>query len=219
MNGWVERVKERMKLLELSREALAQELGVTYGAITHYLTGRRIPPLGQFHKLAEVLKTDPAWLHYGKHVMKASDTKIVTNEAGESLKHPVPIVNYVEATRFIDDATILRYEAQEFVPQFYSEHSHWYALRVQGDAMAAPLGNMKTFIEGNIIVIDRQKKVSHGSYVIALLEGAEEVTFKQYVVDSGIAYLKPLNTQYPMVKLDDRARLCGVVVWCLNQFI
>ncbi len=214
MNGWVERVKERMKLLELSREMLAQQMGVTYGAITHYLTGRRIPPLGQLHKLAEVLKTDPAWLHYGKQVISKDLQK-----DNSDLRYPIPIVSYVDAARLFDSINILEHAELEFVSLFYSEHSHLYALRVQGDAMAAPLGNMKTFIEGNIIVVDRLKKITDGSYVIALLSGAKEVTFKQYVVDSGVAYLKPLNSQYPMVKLDDHARLCGVVTWCLNQFI
>lgn len=65
MNTWASRIRERMSELQLTQEELANKLGVTRGAITHYLSGRRVPPLRQFHKLAAVLKTDPAWLQFG----------------------------------------------------------------------------------------------------------------------------------------------------------
>ncbi len=217
MNNWIDRVKERMALLGISREVLAQEMGVTYGAVTHYLTGRSVPPLGQFQKLAEILKTDPAWLHYGKQVISDFlDKKVDKNEKMEFIKHPVPVLSWREAAEFINNK---KTEFQEFVPQFYSEQSQWFALRVQGDAMTAHQGNMKTFLEGSIIVVDPHKKPAHGNFIIALLPDAKEVTFKQYVVDNGIQYLKPLNPQYPMVKIDDSTKLCGVVVWCLNSYI
>ena len=40
----------------------------------------------------------------------------------------------------------------------------------------------------------------------------EEATFKEYVEDAGIRYLKPLNPQYPTIKMDETMHICGVVV-------
>jgi SOS-response transcriptional repressor LexA len=213
MNEWVGRVKERMKLLGISREDLAQKMGLTYGAITHYLTGRRVPPLGQFHRLAELLKTDAAWLHYGEQ-----DRLNESYDMNDKSRYSIPIVTHAEAAKLSDKLSDMQLGESEFIPDFFSDHSHWIALRVQGDAMSAPLGNLKTFIEGSIIVIDNKKKVADGSFVVAVLPGSQEVTFKQYVIDSGVAYLKPLNPQYPMVRLDNDAQIRGVVIWCLNQF-
>ena len=63
--GWRDRVKDRLKVLGMTQEALARKIGVTRSAITHYLAGRRVPSLNQFEKLAEVLKANPSWLQFG----------------------------------------------------------------------------------------------------------------------------------------------------------
>jgi transcriptional regulator with XRE-family HTH domain len=54
MNTWATRIKSRMKELGLTQEVLAEKMGITRGAITHYLAGRREPPLRQFQKLATI---------------------------------------------------------------------------------------------------------------------------------------------------------------------
>jgi SOS-response transcriptional repressor LexA len=84
-----------------------------------------------------------------------------------------------------------------------------------GDAMVATQGHSKSFQEGNIIIVNPEKTAEHGAYVIALLPKAKEVTFKQYVIDGGIRYLRPLNPQYPMIQIDGNTRICGIVVTCL----
>src|SRR5690242_7803616 len=65
MNSLATRIKERMKVLGMTQEMLANKMGITRGAVTHYLAARRTPPLSQFKKLAAILKVEPAWLHYG----------------------------------------------------------------------------------------------------------------------------------------------------------
>jgi SOS-response transcriptional repressor LexA len=103
------------------------------------------------------------------------------------------------------------------VPYFYIDKPHWYALRIKGDAMTAHLGNNISFREGDIIIIDPGKTPVHGNFIIALLPRAKEVTFKQYVIDGGIRYLKPLNPQYPLVEIDQSTFVCGVVMQHLNN--
>lgn len=77
--------------------------------------------------------------------------------------------------------------------------------------MTAPLGQ-KSFYEGDTIIVDPEKTAEDGKYVIALLPKSKEATFKQYVIDGGIRYLKPLNPQYPITQIDDSTHICGVVV-------
>jgi SOS-response transcriptional repressor LexA len=45
-----------------------------------------------------------------------------------------------------------------------------------------------------------------------ITEGNKEATFKQYVVDGGVAYLKPLNPQYPIAQLDKTTIIYGVIL-------
>lgn len=211
MNSWSTRIRDRMKTLGLTQEMLANKMGITRGAVAHYLAARRIPPLGQFKKLAAILKTDPAWLHYGTNVEKISPSK-ARDEKRELTKKPIPILSWEQVADFVD-ASKTNDEIKEFVPYFFTEQPRWYALRIKGDAM---VGNHICFREGDFIIVDPDKMPTHGNFIVSLLPRAKEVTFKQYVVDGGIRYLKPLNPQYPMVEIDASTHVCGVVVQHLN---
>ena len=218
MNTWARRIKLRMKELDMTQEVLARKMGITRGAITHYLAGRRIPPLKQFQKIATVLKIDPAWLQYGsheetKHATKKSATK---NENTELTQ--IPLLSWERAADFINNEKLTSSEIKEFLQNLHTDKPRLYGLRVKGDFMFAPLGYSNSFHEGSIIIIDPDKSTTNGSFVIALLPHSKELTFKQYVVDAGIHYLKPLNPQYPIVKIDERTHIYGVVVASINQF-
>ncbi len=214
MNSWSMRVRERMKALGLTQEVLASKMGITRGAVAHYLAERRIPPLAQFKKLAVILKTDPAWLHYGTTVNKAALTK---SSPGENVapKNQIPILSWEQVADFVD-ASKLSNEAKEYVPHFFIAQPRWYALRIKGDAMTASSGSHLSFREKDIIIVDPDKIATHGNFVVALLPRAKEVTFKQYVIDGGIHYLKPLNPQYPIIEIDESTHIAGVVVQSLN---
>jgi SOS-response transcriptional repressor LexA len=207
-NNWADRIKDRMDTLKLTQESLARKMGVTQSAITHYLTGRRVPPLKQFHNLATVLDVSPAWLQFG---ITSVDTTSATKQ------YPVPIISWQQAIELNNG--IRPEDAGEFVPHFYVDQSHWYALRVKGDSMVSTTGYSHTFRAGDIIVIDPDRKPAHEDYVIALLPRLKEATFKQYVIDSGMQYLKPLNPQYPLVEMNESMQIHGVVVSCINSFI
>lgn len=78
---------------------LAVKLGVTRAAVTNYLSGRRVPPLQKFHRLANILKCDPAWLQYGidnevNSIKNVSDKK----EKNEPKRYPIPILSWEQAS-------------------------------------------------------------------------------------------------------------------------
>ena len=54
--------------------------------------------------------------------------------------------------------------------------------------------------------------------VVALLPESEQAIFKQYVNDSGQAYLKPLNPQYPVILIDASCKMIGVVKRAVIEF-
>ena len=112
MNAWATRLKSRMKELKITQAILAEKMGVTRGAVTHYLSGRRVPPLSQFQKLAAILKIDPAWLQYGTG--KTADNtqlqhqKIITKN--ELIEKPIPIISWEQAAEFTDITKIVEKE-------------------------------------------------------------------------------------------------------------
>lgn len=214
MATWVDRIKLRMKELGMTQEVLAQKLGITRGAVTHYIAGRRVPPLKQFQKLAAVLKSDPAWLQFGglPESIKASASKPTDLHKKSSKQFPIPIVSPKQITEL---TKVRREETKNWLPHFHTDKENWYAMHVKGDSMTSPLGNSISFQEGSLIIIDPDKEPTHGNFVIALLPKSNEATFKQYVNDGGIYYLKPLNPQYPITKIEKGTLICGVVVSCI----
>lgn len=74
---WRERAKRRYLQLKttegLTQAKLAEQVGVTQGAIAHWLSGRRQPDtLDQYESLARSLKMHPAELLYGLDTNLAS---------------------------------------------------------------------------------------------------------------------------------------------------
>src|SRR5579862_358332 len=101
MTTWTSRVKSRMKDLGMTQEVLANKMGITRGAVTHYLAGRRVPPLRQFQKLAAVLKADPAWLQFGTIANKPSPKKAVAkSEKTEKAQTRVPILTWKQLSHY-----------------------------------------------------------------------------------------------------------------------
>ena len=90
---------------------------------------------------------------------------------------------------------------KEWVPNYFTHRKDVYGLKIKGDAMISPNGQSKSFHEGDIIVVNHNGVAEPGDFVVAKLTTTEEITFKQYVIDAGKKYLKPLNTQYPTIEI------------------
>ena len=70
MKPWVMRFKKRFDYLKaeegLTQDSLAEAVGVTQPAVSHWLHGRRDPDtLEQCQKLADHLGVAPEWLYFG----------------------------------------------------------------------------------------------------------------------------------------------------------
>ena len=209
LDGWQDRVKARLKELGMTQDALAKKIGVTRSAITHYLAGRRAPSLNQFVELAKALETSPGWLQYG-------EVKTIDFEAKElrdkflSCFHKVPILTWKQISELKDITTIHPNEIFAWVPHFYSDEPNSFALVISNDAMTASLGQNKSFHAGEIIILESKIIPENGDFVVAILTNSNAAIFRQYVVDGGIQYLKPLNPQYPISQIDEQTIICGV---------
>lgn len=212
INGWQDRVKKRLRELGMTQDALARKMGVTRSAITHYLAGRRIPSLNQFSKLAQVLEANPGWLQFGSSLETPAEQ---VSRLISSLR-PVPILTWEQAADFNDLTTINLGKIKEWVPNYFTQKIDVYGLKIKGDAMISPSGQSKTFHEGDIIVVNHNGVAEPGDCVVVKLTNSEEVTFKQYVIDAGKHYLKPLNPQYPTIEITGIYRRLAVVTHSIS---
>ncbi|MDH4133333.1 MAG: S24 family peptidase [Gammaproteobacteria bacterium] len=79
-----------------------------------------------------------------------------------------------------------------------------YALSVTDDSMAPE------FWKGCIIIVEPRLSAAHGVY--AVVDYANDTTFRQYVEEGGRRFLKPLNENYETIELTGPFSVRGVVI-------
>lgn len=73
------------------------------------------------------------------------------------------------------------------------------------------------FREGEIIIVDPDRQVESGSYVIVKFKGEDEATFKQLKIYDSRVILHPLNPahkdiEFSKKQFDRKAKIIGPVV-------
>lgn len=87
------------------------------------------------------------------------------------------------------------------------ENGFW--LDVRGDSMTCA-GN-PSFPEGSRILVMPEADLVSGKYYVVKLENGES-TFKQYIEDAGLKYLRPLNPAYRTIQIDGDCKVIGRVI-------
>ena len=89
---------------------------------------------------------------------------------------------------------------------------HCFALRVRGESM------LPEFREGDMIVVDPDLSPRSGDFVVAVLDGTGEATFKRYQKKKDGEVLMPLNPDYMPIVLQPEHRLVGKVIRLVRSY-
>lgn len=206
MSNWNNRLRSKMKELGLTQEELARKLGVTRSAVAHYVQGTRQPPIKQVIKLAAILKTEPAWLQFGKPSEASQPPAVAMKKATGQ----IPIISWEQVSNFVYQPE--RSNNEQHLAFFHLAEPGCYALLIKGDSMVSSLGQGISLSQGSYIVVDPNKEPTHRSIVLATTKSKKEPILRQYIEEGGTIYLKPLNPQYPLIELDRNTKLVGVVI-------
>lgn len=79
-----------------------------------------------------------------------------------------------------------------------------YVLQVLGNSMNPE------FEEGEVIVIEPGQCTEPGAFVVALHGG--EYVFRQLLVDNQDLFLRALNEEYPILKIEDESQIKGRII-------
>ncbi|KQQ68256.1 repressor [Pseudomonas sp. Leaf127] len=195
-----------MEAQGISQESMAERLGVTQGAVGHWLNGKREPKLEMINRLLAELGA-PALSINLPDTVQAPDAAPLSSQR----LYRYPVISWVTAGGWA--------EAVEPYPPGYSDTyeltdykakgpAFW--LEVRGDSMTASAG--RSIPEGTLILVDSGIQPTPGKLVLAKLPESNEATFKKLVEDSGQLFLKPLNPAYPLITMRQDARLLGTIV-------
>lgn len=194
---------------EGGRGAFALKLSMSYPLVSNYIGKNPSKQIGSklARKIENVYNLPHGWMDKEHSAAHQKTIPLIDNATLEPMQPKIPLISTVAAGNWgqLLDLHAVG-DAIEWVSTSKPPRRNTFALRVQGDSM------MPRFEHGAIITVEPDEVVQHGRYVVAKRKQDSEATFKQYVLDAGRAYLKPLNPQYPTLEVDDDCRIVGVVV-------
>lgn len=220
MDNFSEMLERQRKKLGLNFKKMSEEVGVSSVYISQILRGQRIPKDNILVKLSEVLALDPSHVlsmaHYAKAPEAARKYLTASPEKFDNVgPYPlgqgqrIPVLGWVQAGKFApsETADLSPASPDDYI---YSDTlgRNLFALKVENDSME-PL-----FREGDIIIVNPNIKAKNGDYVIARLKNQGEVTFKKLIMKDKKIALRPLNTKYDDIILNETEefKIIGKVV-------
>lgn len=207
--------ESKKKELKITQYTIADALGISQGAVGHYMNGRialNVPVVTEFARLFGVPVSDISPT-LAKDVTRYAST-VDANVTGFRPYKPgnrYPVLSKVQAGAWAE--AIEAYTLKDIDLWLESEaHTQGDAfwLEVEGESMTAPSG--LSIPEGTFVLFDTGREAVNGNLVIAKLVDDNEATFKKLVIDGSQKYLKGLNPQWPMTKINGNCRIIGVAI-------
>lgn len=222
MNTLKDRLLQARQRKNLTQEELAIKSGVSQVTIQQLESGRN-KSSRKIADIANALSVSTDWLAKG---ITQTRSPMAVNfnfgpdkadlELGPNIKGRLPLISWVQAghwTEIIEQFDPL--EADDWIPCPISHSDTSFALRVRGASMDP------VFKEGDLIFVDPAREAINGSYVVAIRDNTQEATLKKLVVEGSEQYLMAENPNWPerIIKINDSATICGVVIFKGQSFV
>ncbi|HHS7808289.1 TPA: LexA family protein [Pseudomonas putida] len=122
-----------------------------------------------------------------------------------------PLVSWVIAGEWAESCDNFHPgDADEWIASTENAGEHGFWLTVRGDSMTCA-GN-PSFPEGSRILVMPEAELISGKYYVVKMLDSGESTFKQYIEDAGLKYLRPLNPGYRTIQINGECKFIGRVI-------
>ncbi|EPT8946115.1 LexA family protein [Cronobacter malonaticus] len=209
--------ESKKKELGVTQYTIADDLGITQGAVGHYLNGRNalnVEVASGFARLLKVSISDFSPSIAEKVAEQAASLNGESNVKYVGEYRPgkrYPVLSSVQAgawSEACEPYTLKDIDLWLESDAHIQGDAFW--LKVEGDSMTAPVG--LSIPEGTFVLFDTGREPINGSLVIAKLSDSNEATFKRLIIDGGQRYLKGLNPAWPLVPVNGNCRVIGVAI-------
>lgn len=209
--------ESKKKELGITQYTIADELGITQGAVGHYLNGRNalnVDIASGFARLLQVSISDFSKSMAAKVAEQAESLSAETNIRFISEYKPgrrYPVLSSVQAGSWkeaCEPYTLKDIDLWLESDAHIQGEAFW--LKVEGDSMTAPTGI--SIPDGTFVLFDTGREPINGSLVIAKLSDSNEATFKKLIIDGGQKYLKGLNPAWPLIPVNGNCKTIGVAI-------
>lgn len=200
-------IRDGRARLGLTEQQFADRVGVSRGAVQQWeREGGTAPRRANQKAVAELIGLSVAEL------MGGGEPNVGEIKQGRK----VPLISWVEAGHLNDISDLFSPgDADEWVMASESQPSDGsFALRVSGSSMTSPDAEAPySFPDGTILLVDPNRSVTAGDFVIAKDIETQQATFKRLAYDGGRWYLRPLNPNFRTIEIDDPSiRVIGRVI-------
>lgn len=200
-----QRILKLRKSAKKTQGALGRAIGVSDVTVGYWEKDVNKPGRDGLKALAAFFGVSEAYILLGGEI--SDDIQV-----GFGVRR-APVISWVQAGSWTDtcDAVTLN-DVTEWVPIDDSYSKLSFALKVKGDSMQRKDGG-KTIPEGSIVVVDPEFDPSNlnGQVVVAVLEGSNEATVKEFREDGPAKYLVPWNERYDVIRINGSCRIVGCV--------
>ncbi|TDS67704.1 phage repressor protein [Pantoea sp. PNA 14-12] len=206
---WNEVAKSRMKDLGITQEKLSEHLGITPGAVSHWLNARRSPELEVIAKILHLLNVNEFKVD--------KDGSILTLDSFKNCEHEKAIQCYPLFSKEIILGNInnLGSKESEVIANEWIESAavvlgkgFWY--RVEGDAMLSPTGFGVP--SGSLVLFDMGRTPQDEDLILVTSDSASDLSFKKIQSDGHRRLLVPMNPRWPVDSMTDKHRILAVGV-------
>lgn len=212
------RLRTRRKMFGYTLKVIAEHVGVKQPTVSQWEADLMVPRGESLKKLEEILKTNSDWILYGKgnpdarYVLVQPDSQEF--KAISLSTKRIPVLSWIQAGAWndigCDDPAMT---CTEWTETSADVSDHAFALIVRGDSMFNP-SDKRSLADGVMVVVDSVfnsdvESLNH-KIVVAMLEGTNEATIKEFVKDGPNMYLNPLNPRYPIIPIDGNCRIVAV---------
>ena len=209
MNTLGSRIKKYRLAQGISQKALAMACGWgSQSRIGNYESDAREPSLDDVRTTAAALRIAPEAL-----LLESEKSLQNVQMALQPTRAPkeYPLISWVIAGEWAESCDNFHPgDADQWLSSTENAGEHGFWLDVKGDSMTCS-GN-PNFPEGSRILVRPEADLISGKYYVVKLLDSGETTFKQYIEDAGLRYLRPLNPNYRTIQINGGCHFIGRVI-------
>ncbi|ARL48202.1 hypothetical protein BOC50_36420 [Burkholderia pseudomallei] len=205
------RIRELRKAKGMTLQQLADVFGISRASVSEWESGRSKPDVSRLVELAAALGVAVEYLLDDNGPAALVDE--VESNVTEWPVGKLPLISWVQAgdwSEIVDN--FQPGDAEDWIACPFPSGRHGFVLRVVGDSMYNPGGDL-SFRDGDFISVNPEHDARHRSLVIARRD-REKATFKQLLLDESEGpMLHALNPNWPTryIPFDKMTEIIGVV--------
>lgn len=198
MSALGDRIRKARKERGMTQSELAHALGISVQAISQWESGKTLPTTDRLILISDMLGMDlRSALFRGELGPYRGDVR--------GGRFVVPLLSRVAAGHWSEVVA-----EQHVTDETKAFEIHWppvgpaFALEIEGESM------LPEFKPGDVIIVDTGIEPIPGDFVVAMLEGQSEATFKKYrprgndMDGNPVIELTPLNPDYPPLTISSK---------------